>query len=255
MSNFTLDFLNIVYNEKVIMKEVIKSSKNNLIKMINKLKKKKFRNEKNLFLIETRKMIDEAIKSNRNIEYIIQKESNELVYDNSIFIEDKLFNEISNLVTPDGYMAIVSKYNEDKLSENILILDNIQDPGNMGTLIRSAEAFGYNTIISINSVDYYNEKVLRSTMGSIFRLNLIETNYEFINTLNDYKIYIADMNGEDFREIESSQKKAIVIGNEGKGISEEIKKIPHKLVKIPMQGKVESLNAAVSGSILMSTLK
>lgn len=237
------------------MKEVIKSSKNNLIKMINKLKKKKFRNEKNLFLIETRKMIDEAIKSNRNIEYIIQKESNELVYDNSIFIEDKLFNEISNLVTPDGYMAIVSKYNEDKLSENILILDNIQDPGNMGTLIRSAEAFGYNTIISINSVDYYNEKVLRSTMGSIFRLNLIETNYEFINTLNDYKIYIADMNGEDFREIESSQKKAIVIGNEGNGISEEIKKIPHKLVKIPMQGKVESLNAAVSGSILMSTLK
>nr|WP_276939001.1 RNA methyltransferase [Helcococcus sueciensis] len=237
------------------MKEVIKSSKNNLIKMINKLKKKKFRNEKNLFLIETRKMIDEAIKSNRNIEYIIQKESNELVYDNSILIEDKLFNEISNLVTPDGYMAIVSKYNEDKLSENILILDNIQDPGNMGTLIRSAEAFGYNTIISINSVDYYNEKVLRSTMGSIFRLNLIETNYEFINTLNDYKIYIADMNGEDFREIESSQKKAIVIGNEGNGISEEIKKIPHKLVKIPMQGKVESLNAAVSGSILMSTLK
>lgn len=237
------------------MKEVIKSSKNNLIKMINKLKKKKFRNEKNLFLIETRKMIDEAIKSNRNIDYIIQKESNELVYDNSILIEDKLFNEISNLVTPDGYMAIVSKYNEDKLSENILILDNIQDPGNMGTLIRSAEAFGYNTIISINSVDYYNEKVLRSTMGSIFRLNLIETNYEFINTLNDYKIYIADMNGEDFREIESSQKKAIVIGNEGNGISEEIKKIPHKLVKIPMQGKVESLNAAVSGSILMSTLK
>ena len=237
------------------MKKVIKSSKNNLIKMINKLKKKKFRNEKNLFLIETRKMIDEAIKSNRNIEYIIQKESNELVYDNSILIEDKLFNEISNLVTPDGYMAIVSKYNEDKLSENILILDNIQDPGNMGTLIRSAEAFGYNTIISINSVDYYNEKVLRSTMGSIFRLNLIETNYEFINTLNDYKIYIADMNGEDFREIESSQKKAIVIGNEGNGISEEIKKIPHKLVKIPMQGKVESLNAAVSGSILMSTLK
>ncbi|MGY3776949.1 TrmH family RNA methyltransferase [Helcococcus sueciensis] len=237
------------------MKEVIKSSKNNLIKMINKLKKKKFRNEKNLFLIETRKMIDEAIKSNRNIEYIIQKESNELVYDNSILIEDKLFNEISNLVTPDGYMAIVSKYNEDKLSENILILDNIQDPGNMGTLIRSAEAFGYNTIISINSVDYYNEKVLRSTMGSIFRLNLIETNYEFINTLNDYKIYIADMNGEDFKEIESSQKKAIVIGNEGNGISEEIKKIPHKLVKIPMQGKVESLNAAVSGSILMSTLK
>ena len=237
------------------MKEVIKSSKNNLIKMINKLKKKKFRNETNLFLIETRKMIDEAIKSNRNIEYIIQKESNELIYDNSILIEDDLFNEISNLVTPDGYMAIVSKYNEDKLSENILILDNIQDPGNMGTLIRSAEAFGYNTIISINSVDYYNEKVLRSTMGSIFRLNLIEANYEFINTLNDYNIYIADMNGEDFREIKSSPNKAIVIGNEGNGISEEIKKIPHKLVKIPMQGKVESLNAAVSGSILMTTLK
>ena len=237
------------------MKEVIKSSKNNLIKMINKLKKKKFRNEKGMFLIETRKMIDEAIKSNANIEFIIQKENNEIIYDNPIFIEDNLFDEVSSLVTPDGYMAIISKQNLELLSENILILDNIQDPGNMGTLIRSAEAFGYNTIISINSVDFYNEKVLRSTMGSIFRLNLIESDYEYINTLDDYQIYLADMNGEDFREIKSYGKKALVIGNEGNGISDEIQKTSHKIVSIPMQGEIESLNAAVSGSILMATLK
>ncbi|MDO4604804.1 MAG: RNA methyltransferase [Helcococcus sp.] len=237
------------------MKEVIKSSKNNLIKMINKLKKKKFRNEKGMFLIETRKMIDEAIKSNANIEFIIQKENNEIIYDNPIFIKDDLFDEISSLVTPDGYMALVSKQSLNSLSENILILDNIQDPGNMGTLIRSAEAFGYNTIISINSVDFYNEKVLRSTMGSIFRLNLIESDYEYINTLDDYQIYLADMNGEDFREIKSSGKKALVIGNEGNGISDEIQKTSHKIVSIPMQGEIESLNAAVSGSILMATLK
>lgn len=237
------------------MKEVIKSSKNNLIKMINKLKKKKFRNEKGMFLIETRKMIDEAIKSNANIEFIIQKENNEIIYDNPIFIKDDLFDEISSLVTPDGYMALVSKQSLNSLSDNILILDNIQDPGNMGTLIRSAEAFGYNTIISINSVDFYNEKVLRSTMGSIFRLNLIESDYEYINTLDDYQIYLADMDGQDFREIKSSGKKAIVIGNEGNGISDEIQKTTHKTVKIPMQGKIESLNAAVSGSILMATLK
>ena len=237
------------------MKEVIKSSKNNLIKMINKLKKKKFRNEKGMFLIETRKMIDEAIKSNANIEFIIQKENNEIIYDNPIFIKDDLFDEISSLVTPDGYMALVSKQSINSLSDNILILDNIQDPGNMGTLIRSAEAFGYNTIISINSVDFYNENVLRSTMGSIFRLNLIESDYEYINTLDDYQIYLADMDGQDFREIKSSGKKAIVIGNEGNGISDEIQKTTHKTVKIPMQGKIESLNAAVSGSILMATLK
>lgn len=237
------------------MKEVIKSSKNNLIKIINKLKKKKFRNEKSLFLIESRKMIDEAIKSDANIEFIIQKENSELIYDNPILIKDDLFDEISSLVTPDGYMAIVSKQSSDILSENLLILDNIQDPGNMGTLIRSCEAFGYNTIISINSVDFYNEKVLRSTMGSIFRLNLIEADYEYINTLDDYQIYIADMDGEDFREIKSLGKKAIVIGNEGNGISDEIQKFPHKKVKIPMQGEIESLNAAVSGSILMATLK
>lgn len=237
------------------MKEVIKSSKNNLIKMINKLKKKKFRNEKGMFLIETRKMIDEAIKSNANIEFIIQKENNEIIYDNPIFIKDDLFDEISRLITPDGYMALVSKQSLNSLSDNILILDNIQDPGNMGTLIRSAEAFGYNTIISINSVDFYNEKVLRSTMGSIFRLNLIESDYEYINTLDDYQIYLADMNGEDFREIKSSGKKAIVIGNEGNGISDEIRMFSHKTVSIPMQGEIESLNAAVSGSILMATLK
>ena len=108
------------------MKEVIKSSKNNLIKMINKLKKKKFRNEKGMFLIETRKMIDEAIKSNANIEFIIQKENNEIIYDNPIFIKDDLFDEISSLVTPDGYMALVSKQSLNSLSDNILILDNIQ---------------------------------------------------------------------------------------------------------------------------------
>lgn len=237
------------------MKEVIKSSKNNLLKLINKLKKKKFRNEKAMFLIETKKMIDEAIKSNANIEYIIQKESNDLIYDNPILIKDELFDEISTLVTPDGYMAIVSKQNLISLSENILILDKIQDPGNMGTLIRSAEAFGYNTIISIDSVDFYNEKVLRSTMGSIFRLNLIEKDYEYIKTLDDYQIYIADMIGEDYRDIKSFGKKAIVLGNEGNGISKEIQKVPHKTVKIPMQGEIESLNAAVSGSILMATLK
>lgn len=237
------------------MKDVIKSSKNNLIRYIKKLQKKKYRNETNNYLIETKKMIDEAIKSDIDIKYIFQRESVENIYHDAIKISDELFGEISSLVTPDGYMAIVEKNKSNELSDNILILDKIQDPGNMGTLIRSAEAFGYNTIISIDSVDFYNEKVLRSTMGSIFRLNLIEANYDFINSLKNYDIYIADMDGEDFRNVVSKGKKAIVIGNEGKGISDEILKFNHKVVKIPMQGEIESLNAAVSGSILMATLK
>lgn len=234
------------------MDNIITSSNNSLIKEINKLRKKKYRNEYKLFVIETKKLISEAINSNMKIKYIFRMESSKALFEDEIVLQDDLFKSVSKLVTPDGYLAIVQKKERRELSEKILILDNIQDPGNLGTLIRSCEAFGFNTIISINSVDFYNEKVLRSTMGSLFRLNLLTESYEFLNKLDDYTFYIADMDGKDYRNISSPTKIALVIGNEGNGISSDILKFRHKKIKIPMKGNIESLNAAISGSILMA---
>lgn len=231
---------------------IINSSDNGSVKELRKLSKKKYRNQTSTFIIETKKMIDEALRSNINIINIFIREDQKNNYDNATILSKNLFDELSTLVTPDGYMAIVEKPTNKDVDDKVLILDQIQDPGNMGTLIRSAEAFGFNTIMSIKSCDFYNEKVLRATMGSIFRLNLIDSNYDDIKNLKNYDIYIADMSGKDYREVLTFSKIALVIGNEGKGISDEIQQIDHLLLKIPMQGDIESLNAGVSGSILMS---
>lgn len=231
---------------------IIKSKDNSIVKIIKKLSKRKYRDLENKYIIESKKMIDEALKSNIDVEAIIVREDIISPYKNSIILDKKLFNSLSSFVTPDGYMAIVNKKTSKLISNKVLILDKLQDPGNLGTLIRSSEAFGFETIISINSVDFYNEKVLRASMGSIFRLNLIESNYDDLSNILEHEVLIADMNGEDYRNIKSLDKLAIVIGNEGRGISGNIKKLRHKLVKIPMKGRVESLNAGVSGSILMS---
>ena len=243
---------NIVCSTEGDTMNIINSKANILVKEIRNLSKKKNRDKFGLYIIETKKLLDEAIKSNIEIKTIILREDISDKYDDAVVFSEKLFNSLSNLVTPDGYMAIVYKKEMLDISDKVLILDNLQDPGNMGTLIRSCEAFGFNTIISINSVDYYNEKVLRASMGSNFRLNLIESNYDQLKELLNHKILIADMDGKDFNQIEKLDKIALVIGNEGNGISDDIKKLDHELISIPMQGEIESLNAGVSGSILMS---
>lgn len=234
------------------MYEIITSLNNNFIKEIKKLRFKKNRQKLNKFIIESKKLILEAISSGYEVERVFVMEGKLSLFHNETYISEKLFNDVSCMVNPDGYLAILRIKKNNFLSNKVLILDNIQDPGNMGTLIRSAEAFGFNTIVSINSVDFYNEKVLRATMGSVFRLNLIDTNYSFLENMKDYTIYIADMHGYDYRKSIPSKKIAIVIGNEGNGISDEILKIKHELIKIPMLGSIESLNAGVSGAILMS---
>lgn len=236
------------------MKDLIRSNSNFLIKEIRKLNKKKYRDVSDKFVVESRKLIDEAIISGYQIEHIFVREDVETIYFDFApnFVDKKIFDNASKLVTPDGYMAIVKKKESSNIEDRVLILDEIQDPGNMGTLIRSAEAFGYTTIMAINSVDFYNEKVLRSSMGSIFRLNLVESSYEDISKLNDHVIYVADMDGRDYRDENYPDKMALVVGNEGNGISEEIENFAQATIKIPMQGMIESLNAAVSASIIMA---
>ena len=146
---------------------------------------------------------------------------------------------------------------EDLSSDRVLLLDHISDPGNMGTIIRSAEAFGFSDIILTKGcVDIYNEKCLRASMGSVFRVNIIELNLEEISKLKEnYRFLSSHMEGIDVRKYDSSNDSIILaIGNEANGLSEDIRRLTDDFIKISMQGEIESLNAAIAASIMMNTL-
>lgn len=241
------------------MNSLITSPNNQYIKYTKKLRLKKFRDKENKFIIESKKLIDEAIKSGVDLDFILLAESFSLEedYSRSYRLKDSLFKSLSTMQSPDGILAVGRKKDEENPREDkILVMDRIQDPGNAGSLIRSAEAFGFRDIILIDSVDVYNDKALRASMGSTFRLNCLNKSYDYLEDLraSGYKIYSADMAGEDYRKELYSQKLILVIGNEGQGISVDIEKILDRTIKIPMQGEIESLNAAISGSIIMSEI-
>ena len=146
------------------------------------------------------------------------------------------------------------KKEELEIGNRIVILDNIQDPGNLGTIIRSAVAFNFDSVVlSKECVDLYNPKVIRSTKGMLFNMNICVKNLlEFISILDDYVIYGTDVvNGENIRDIDIPSKVGLVIGNEGRGISDKIKKLCNKFIYIDMNNDCESLNASVAASILM----
>ena len=208
---------------------VITSVNNEKVKYWNSLKLKKNRDRDKCFLIEGDHLIKEA------------KEKGLVI--NTISIND---NNADFLVTKE-----IMK----KISGNVLILDDIQDPGNLGTLIRSSIAFGFNNIIlSDESVDLYNPKVIRATEGMIFNINVIRTNIiEYIPKLKEmgYKILVSDVvSGKDIKD-EICNNIALVLGNEGKGVHKNIKELCDELVNIKMDKACESLNVGVAGSILM----
>lgn len=239
------------------MTEIIKSLDNKVVKEIVKLRTKKNRVKFEKYIIESKKLIMEAINSGVEIEMFILREGEESIdfnFRSKRIFSEKLFSHISTMESPDGYMAIVKMNLGRKISSNfILVLDRIQNPGNLGTLIRSAEAFGFNDILCIESVDPYNEKSLRASMGSIFRLNYLNVNYDdILNLKKDYNLVCADMSGEDYNKVNFENKIALIIGNEANGISDIILNMVDKTVKINMKGSIESLNAAISGSILMN---
>lgn len=181
-------------------------------------------------------------------------------------LEKQTFKQLTDTVTPQGIIAVVSMKNdsvddviESVKKENIcrlLILENLQDPGNLGTILRTAEAAGYKGVLmNKGTVDIYNPKVVRSTMGAIFRVPFAyaESMDEIISICkeNDITVYGAALEGNDIREEKYDDALAFIIGNESSGMTEESKKACDKLVKIPMCGEVESLNASVAAAVLM----
>ena len=161
---------------------------------------------------------------------------------------------LSSQVTSAKVIGVCKFLEAKEIGGDIIVLDNIQDPGNLGTIIRSAVAFNFkNIILSNDSVDLYNPKVIRSTEGMLFNVNVIRTDIiEFLNNLDRkyVKLTTSVTNGEDIRNIKFN-KVALVIGNEGNGVSKEIDSICDKKVYIKMNSNCESLNAGVASSILM----
>lgn len=233
------------------VKMKIESLQNKKVKEWTKLKEKKYRDEKNVFLIEGDHLIKEAEKANC-IQEIIGLESEKADYNVTI----EIMKKITSQITPPKMIAVCQKIQEKEPFGNILILDALQDPGNLGTIIRSAVAFSYDTIIlSENSVDLYNEKVIRSTEGMLFHINIIRRNLkEVLPKLKqmDYQIYGTNVvKGKKISECQFKNKKAILIGNEGRGVRKEFQTYFDETIYIPMNQKCESLNAAISASIIM----
>jgi len=229
------------------------SVNNEKVKFWQKLNQKKYRDLEKLFLVEDEHLVNEAIRNgivkeiitiNKNISYDVP----------TYYVTDKIINLISSQVTGAKIIAVCHQLEEKDITGNILVLDRLQDPGNLGTIIRSAVAFNFDSIILSNdSVDLYNPKVVRASEGMIFYINIIRANLiEFLNNLdNTYKKITTDVTGgKNIKDIKF-ENCALVIGNEGSGVSEEIKKLCEEKVYIKMNDNCESLNAAVSASILM----
>lgn len=229
------------------------SVNNDKVKLWQKLNQKKYRDVEKLFLVEDEHLVNEALKKNIVKEIITIDKTLEYNLP-TYYVTDKIMNLISSQVTSAKVIAVCRMLEEQNPKGNIIILDKLQDPGNLGTIIRSAVAFNFDSVILSNdSVDLYNPKVVRASEGMIFHINVIRTNIkDFLNNLDvTYTKITTDVeNGKDIKDIKF-QKCALVIGNEGNGVSEEAKNICDEKAYINMNTNCESLNAAVSASILM----
>ena len=226
------------------------------IKLIKKLKDKKYRKSENLFLVEGKKAVDELLKSNFEIKYTISSSPNNYNYPNFCQVDYAILKSIATTETPQDIVCVVAiPSNINELPKgNSLVLDNLQDPGNVGTLIRTAVAFNFKDIYLIDCADVFSEKVIRASMGAIFKAHLHIVDFEFVknNKLSICdKLIGTDMSSTSLKDIACKGKTALVIGNEGNGVSKELLDLCDYKVTIPMANSVESLNAGVAGSILM----
>ncbi len=249
---------------------VITSTSNAQVKRLLQLQKKsKVRNEEKVFLVEGLRMFEEVPKDRVEKVYISEtlynKKKQELdLKDFQVeVLSDSVFQAVSDTKTPQGILCVVKQksYDLKKIMEienpHFIVLDNLQDPGNLGTIVRTAEGAGVDAVfLSRESVDIYNPKTIRSTMGSIYRMPVIYVDdlLELLAKLRKrgVKSYAAHLDGKNTYDKENYQSgTAILIGNEGNGLRDEVAESADIWVRIPMQGQVESLNAAIAASILM----
>ncbi len=248
----------------------IESKDNNLFKNIKKLKERRFRDKEGLFILEGFRLIEEAIKAKMEIENIIISKDYEQKFQefllNNIDLNKKtyllanyLFMQVASTENPQGIIAVVKKKDNQKTLKGdfYLICDKVQDPGNLGTIIRTAHAAGVNGIIlTKGTVDIYNDKTIRSTMGSIFYIPIFydDENYNIIRSLKEEGFSLVATSlaeSKNFFEENLKGKTILAVGNEGNGISKELFELADKKVKIPMPGGAESLNVSIATSIIL----
>lgn len=253
--------------------QTITSANNPIIKEIKSLSRKKDRWKKKQYIIEGTKPVKEALLDQveiSNIFYsqrLLERNEGKILFSqlkherNLIELEDSLFQTISNMENSQG-IFVVAKFKESKLGDmksmkTYFYLDGIQDPGNMGTIIRSSDAFGMGgIIIGEGCVDPFNSKVVRASMASIFRIDLIfeENSERTFKTLREdgRRILVTSLEkSKNINEFLFHNNDIIVIGNEGKGVRKDIIEIADQIIKIPMPGLAESLNAGIASSIIM----
>ena len=236
---------------------IISSVDNSKIKEIRKLKQNKYSKEKKLFLVETQHLVKEAYNAGI-LKEVIKLDSNSNNYEvNEIIVTDNVMKTLTSMPSIPSVIGICSYIEDNKnLGDKIVILDNVQDPGNIGTIIRTAVAFNYDTIVlSSNSVNKYNEKVIRASQGMLFKINIIEKDLiEFIPKLKEqgYDVFGTNVvNGINIKEVNKSNKHAFILGNEGNGVSTEVENLVDKNIYIDINENCESLNVGIAGAIIM----
>lgn len=243
----------------------IESVSNKNVQLIRRLADRSNRRAEGLFVVEGINIIKDIPKDTAlHSIYIAEDKAEEYcVFADTLncpvyILSDRVFKMVSDTVTPSGILAVAFlPENADlmDLDDKIIVLDGIRDPGNLGTIIRTAAAFGYRDAVLIESADAYSNKAIRSSMGGIFRIRIHEASREnFINQI-DHPLYILDMRGEDISEFVPERRFALAVGSEAHGISEELLSKAAKVLKIEMKGDIESLNAAVSIGIAMYFLE
>jgi RNA methyltransferase, TrmH family len=235
----------------------------NKIKWIRSLHLKKNRDESKLFIIEGEKLLEEAlvwahdkiqeIYYTSSCKLIDKVESNKLKYE----VTESDLEKISCLKKPNKVLAILSYFEVSETENNFkVVLDDIQDPGNLGTIIRTADWFGFNEIIcSKNTVDCYNPKVVQATMGALFRVKITYSNLRDIFQHNNLPVYGALLNGENIYEKSFTKNGILLLGNEGNGISKELHEFIDNPITIPSFGNTESLNVSTAMGILLFQIK
>lgn len=242
------------------MKEIT-SVNNLLIKELIKLKQKKYRDKEKKFIVEGYNIIEEAKDYITLIITSSKEDENILPNVEHILVPKEIIGKLSETVTPQGIIGICNYVtSRENFEGNVLVLDGLQDPGNIGTLIRTAICFDFNTIyITDNSCDIYNEKVLRATQGGIFKVNIIRKNInDIIDDLKKKGYYIVGTslkNGIPLNDINFKNLNAIILGNEGNGVSKETIKLSNINAYIPINTSMESLNVAIAGGIIMNKVR
>ncbi|WP_124219080.1 TrmH family RNA methyltransferase [Aquisalibacillus elongatus] len=245
---------------------MIESKQNKQVKEWKKLHRKKYRDQSGLFLIEGWHLIHEVSKSEWIIDTLILNENETLPENLESYpverVSEQVFKDLSQTESPQGVMAVVKQKNDFELShlKKVLLIDAVQDPGNVGTMIRSALAFHVDlVVIGSGSVDLFNDKVIRSTQGALFHLPVVRgVLTDWIDDLKQQSIPVygtaLDRNAMPLREVQSSEY-ALVVGNEGQGVSEDILSVVDEKLYIPIHSKSESLNVGVATSIALYHLQ